>query len=110
MYTALLNIGVSAALFFIAVHVSSSHLYVAALCSCHGVVFAGYVPIERDWCRLGRRQWESVGYGVAGVVAGIAFLAGVRYDLVFFSILLGVCTVVDWALRRVGVLPLWDAE
>jgi hypothetical protein len=73
-------------------------------------VFAGYVATERDWCRLERRQWESIGYGVAGAVAGVAFLAGVRYGLVFLSILAGVITIVEWVLRRVGVLRLWDAE
>lgn len=110
MYVSLLGTTASAVLFLLAVQLSGSHPYVAVLCSCHGVVFAGYVATERDWCRLERRQWESIGYGVTGVVARVAFLAGVHYDLVFVSILLGLCAVVDWVLRRVGVLPLLEVE
>jgi hypothetical protein len=110
MYISLLGIGASVVLFFFAVQLSSSHPYAAVLCSCYGFMFGGYVAIERDWCRLERQQWESIGYGVGGAVAGVAFFAGARQDLVILSILLGLCSVVDWVLQRVGVLPLWDTE
>lgn len=110
MYFIFLNIFISIFCFFVFISYIDIKPYTATLCSCYGVFFAGNIVVEQGWCRLERRQWRSIGYGGAGVVAGIAFLAGVRRDLVFFSILIGLCVVADWALRRVGVLPLLEVE
>jgi len=105
-----LSVAVALALFSIAVLVADDHPYVAVLCANYGVTFGGYAVVKRPRCSLGRRQWEQVGYAGAGVVAGVALLAGVRRDIVFLSVLLGLVAVVDWVLRGLGVLPLWDTE